>query len=296
MTTTARYRNLYAKLLRLYPKPYRERFGEEMEQTFNDLCRERREAGDGLFGFALWVFAETSAGIIRENITFVLMQNITRRLIVWAVVVALILLIPLVAMQFTSEVNWTLSDFVFAGVLLFGTGLTYELVARKAGGIRVPSRRRRCACGSVPPRLDKRCRWHHRERRQSRQPDVWRRARRRNHRRRLSRASSHSGMARALFATALAQMLVPVIALIAWRPSLDDAPGIVGVFMLNAFFVMLFVVSAFSFGVRRGSATAAWIGRLVLLPQASYCAETLGRVIQDPIGHRGHSNMLRQPL
>src|SRR4029077_16900076 len=39
-TTTARYRNLYAKLLRLYPKPYRERFGEEMEQTFNDICRE----------------------------------------------------------------------------------------------------------------------------------------------------------------------------------------------------------------------------------------------------------------
>jgi hypothetical protein len=55
------------------------------------------------------------------------------------------------------------------------------------------------------------------------------------------------GMARALFVTALAQMLVPVIALIVWRPSLDDAPGIVGVFMLNAFFVMLFVVSALFF-------------------------------------------------
>src|SRR5678816_131602 len=104
MTTTERYRNLYANLLRLYRKPYRERFGEGMEQTFNDLCRERREVGDGLFGFVLWVFAETSAGIIRENVRFVLAQNITRRLIVWAVVVALILLIPLVAMQFTSEV------------------------------------------------------------------------------------------------------------------------------------------------------------------------------------------------
>jgi hypothetical protein len=42
-------------------------------------------------------------------------------------------------------------------------------------------------------------------------------------------------------------MLVPVIALIVWRPSLDDAPGIVGVFMLNAFFVMLFIVSALFF-------------------------------------------------
>ena len=55
------------------------------------------------------------------------------------------------------------------------------------------------------------------------------------------------GMARALFATALAQTLVPMIALIVWRPSLDDAPGIVGVFMLNAFFVMLFAVSALFF-------------------------------------------------
>ena len=246
MTTTARYRNLYARLLRLYPKPYRERFGEEMEQTFNDLCRERREAGDGLFGFVLWVFAETSAGIIRENIALVLMQNITRRLIVWAVVVALILLIPLVAMQFTSEVNWTLSDFVFAGVLLFGTGLTYELVARKAGGIAY-----RAAVGVALAAAFLL---------------VW-----------INGAVGiignednpanlmyggvlavgiigamiarfqPQGMARALFATALAQMMVPVIALIVWRPSLDDAPGIVGVFMLNAFFVMLFVVSALFF-------------------------------------------------
>jgi hypothetical protein len=62
-----RYRNCYAKLLRLYPKAHRERFGEGMEQTFHDLCRERVKAGRGLFSFALWTFFETSAGIIREN-------------------------------------------------------------------------------------------------------------------------------------------------------------------------------------------------------------------------------------
>jgi hypothetical protein len=50
---TARYRKLYAKLLRLYSKPYHERFGEGMTQAFNDLCRERKEAGKGLFVFAL---------------------------------------------------------------------------------------------------------------------------------------------------------------------------------------------------------------------------------------------------
>jgi hypothetical protein len=67
---TARYRHWYANLLHFYPKPYRERFGESMEQTFNDLLRERKEAGGGLFGFVLWVFVETSTGIIRENSTF----------------------------------------------------------------------------------------------------------------------------------------------------------------------------------------------------------------------------------
>ncbi|MER0440118.1 hypothetical protein [Emticicia sp. W12TSBA100-4] len=42
-----------------------------------------------------------------------------------------LLLLPLVAMQFTKEVNWTLSDFIVAGVLLFGTGGLIELAMRK---------------------------------------------------------------------------------------------------------------------------------------------------------------------
>jgi len=64
----ARYRRWYRELLRLHPKAYHERFGESMEQTFNDLCRERVETGDRLFGFVLWIFAETFAGIVRENV------------------------------------------------------------------------------------------------------------------------------------------------------------------------------------------------------------------------------------
>jgi len=47
------------------------------------------------------------------------------------VAVFIILLIPLIAMQFTDEVNWDLADFVVAGVLLLGTGLMGELVIRK---------------------------------------------------------------------------------------------------------------------------------------------------------------------
>lgn len=45
--------------------------------------------------------------------------------------VALLLLVPFVAMQFTTEVNWTASDFVIAGGLLLGTGLLCEFVLRK---------------------------------------------------------------------------------------------------------------------------------------------------------------------
>ncbi len=54
-----------------------------------------------------------------------------KRLIGIVLMVALLLVIPLIAMQFTDEVNWTLSDFIVAGVLLFSTGLICELVLRK---------------------------------------------------------------------------------------------------------------------------------------------------------------------
>lgn len=46
-------------------------------------------------------------------------------------IVLLLLLFPLAAMQFTNEVNWSLIDFVMAGILLFGTSLVIELVLRK---------------------------------------------------------------------------------------------------------------------------------------------------------------------
>lgn len=126
-----RYRTWYAKLLRLYSKPYYERFGEGMEQTFNDLLRERRDSERGVFAFALWMFVETTAGILRENLRSFIMRNVKKRLGVWAVVVAVILSIPLLAMQFNTGVNWGLMDFVTAGCLLFGCALVYELATKK---------------------------------------------------------------------------------------------------------------------------------------------------------------------
>ncbi len=43
----------------------------------------------------------------------------------------LVLLVPLVAMQFTDEVNWDWFDFAVMGTLLFSTGLAYELASKK---------------------------------------------------------------------------------------------------------------------------------------------------------------------
>ena len=51
------------------------------------------------------------------------------------------------------------------------------------------------------------------------------------------------GMARTLFTMALAQALVPVITLIIWPQVSWGAAGVSGVFVLNAFFVMLFIIS-----------------------------------------------------
>ncbi len=65
--------------------------------------------------------------------TVIIMQR--RGIIRITLATAFILLLPLLAMQFIDEVVWDLADFAVAGVLLFGAGLTYELIARKAGNI-----------------------------------------------------------------------------------------------------------------------------------------------------------------
>ena len=46
-------------------------------------------------------------------------------------VLAILLLIPFIAMQFTTEVKWTLMDFIVAGILLLSTGLACNFVIQK---------------------------------------------------------------------------------------------------------------------------------------------------------------------
>jgi hypothetical protein len=169
------------------------------------------------------------------------------RLGAWAAAVAIILLIPLVAMQFSDEWDWNLFDFVFAGTVLFGAALLYEFIASKGGTI---AYRAACGVAIVTAVLL-----------------VW-----------VNAAVGiigddeeinflyftvlavglagaliarfqPTGMARALFAMAVVQLLVPVIVLMipGLRDALWEPPGLFGVFVLNAIFALLWVGSGWLF-------------------------------------------------
>lgn len=67
------------------------------------------------------------------------------RLFIILIAVGILLLIPLIAMQFTSEVAWSFFDFLIMGILLIVTGLGIELALRL-----VPSTKNRIIiCGFI---------------------------------------------------------------------------------------------------------------------------------------------------
>ena len=172
--------------------------------------------------------------------------SVRRQMWYVALATASVLLVPLVAMLFTTEVNWNVFDFLVMGMLLFGAGLTYVLIARISDSMAY-----RTAVGvAVVAGLLL----------------IWMNLAvgiigSEDHPANLlytgvlavgiigaglARFRSR-GMSRTMFATALMQMLIPVTALIIWRPTLDEPPGMVGVFILNVLFAGLFVVSGFLF-------------------------------------------------
>lgn len=111
-----------------------------MTQTFTDICRERRAARDGLAAFVVGTFAETSAHIMRENMTQ-LMQ--TKNYLRWVLITAAVLVVPALAMVLNigvpdpgsgiEGISWGPMDFAIIGVLVLGSGLLYEYASTHAG-------------------------------------------------------------------------------------------------------------------------------------------------------------------
>ena len=64
----------YAKLLRLYPKAYRQRFAEPMQQMFADMCSELDQNGQNTRGFIYKIYADTLVGVLTERIQEVVMN------------------------------------------------------------------------------------------------------------------------------------------------------------------------------------------------------------------------------
>ena len=99
---------LYKKLITLYPRGFRERLGESMEQTFNDLYQER-QIKTGRFSFVFWMFIETAIGIFREYLWLIspgdIMQTIPKS-IGSSALISLLFILPFIIMEVVNRRNF----------------------------------------------------------------------------------------------------------------------------------------------------------------------------------------------
>ena len=104
---------LYKKLLTFYPRGFRERLGESMEQTFNDLYRERR-AESASFGFILWTFVETGIGIFREHVLLItegaMMKTMISNPRLAPVISFILCVLPFMILEWATRSNAPRSD------------------------------------------------------------------------------------------------------------------------------------------------------------------------------------------
>lgn len=159
-------------------------------------------------------------------------------------ITGLILLIPLIAMQFSDEVNWGVFDFIAAGILISGTVIAYQFIAgrtknkfyKTAIGIALATGLiiiwANLAVGIIgsednPANL------------------LFFGVLLIGFVGAIISQFKAAGMAKTMFAVALAQALVPVIAFIIWLPPLDI--GLLSTFLFNVFLVLLFSASAILF-------------------------------------------------
>ena len=139
--TPERMAEMVARWVRFYtrdlPGPIAQRRINELDADVHDHIAHERTRGTSDRRIALSILSRMVRGLPadtswRGRHAEARASRPARRVVL---ATALILSVPLAAMQFTDEVAWGVFDFAVAGVLLGGTGLLYQLVARRAGNI-----------------------------------------------------------------------------------------------------------------------------------------------------------------
>jgi hypothetical protein len=137
--TPERMAELVARWVRFYtrnlPPPIARRRIDEIDADLHDHIAHERAHGTTDRGIALSIAARMLRGLAADVSWRRQSSKPAHRPVVRvALATGFILLLPLVAMQITDEVDWGVFDFVSAGVLLGGAGLLlHALAARKSG-------------------------------------------------------------------------------------------------------------------------------------------------------------------
>ncbi len=249
---------VYRLLMRAYPKEFREMYGRQMEQVFLDLCREALENGGGLGLAALWVrtLPELLYTALKERSTM-LTRNTYRSVVGVALAMAFLLAWMDLAVSTIEEPDglaW-MAPIGFFVVPIVGAVIAYKqtkthgIAYRAAVGVAFVTAFllawTNLAVGVIGSEDNPANLMYVGVLAVGIFGAI------------VARFRPH-GMARALFATALAQALVPVIALIIWKPPVTS--GVLEVLGVNGFFVALFVGSALLFRYAEREQTPAGAG------------------------------------
>jgi hypothetical protein len=150
--TPERTAEVVARWVRFYtrnlPPPIAQRRIDEIDADLHDHVAHERGRGTGDRRIALSIAARMVRGLpadaawrgqmvahsqIAKEVE--MHRPASRSALRVALVTAVVLLVPLVANLLTDGTGWSVADFVFATVLLAGTGALLELAARKPRSI-----------------------------------------------------------------------------------------------------------------------------------------------------------------
>src|ERR1051325_10622596 len=136
---------LYKKLLDLYPREFKERLGESMWQTFNDLYQERQTKPSWL-RFVLWMFVETAIGVVREGATMKnILANPKSAALISSILLAVTFLVaPLIYLMGNlrdalGPLSYDVADFLY-GPVWAASLVSVVFILRERVGERAPRR------------------------------------------------------------------------------------------------------------------------------------------------------------